>query len=156
MTEFKPGDIVRITKGETDEPGYKCEVRTVAEGFPVHPGVNQYGLLTFENAGWTVELVERPAPPLPTKPNTLGWATLVGTRYLARLADGQLEAYNKDATLVLKPRPSAIEGFEEAVLIPKDLADKVTEWADDDHRRGWHTDSILEQIADHLKGQDDE
>ena len=151
MTEFKIGDIVRMTKGEPDKPGHEMWVRQVASDDPRAGEISPAVLRAFEDVGWTVELVERPAPPLPTRPNTFGWATLVGTRYLARLADGQLEAYNKDATLVLKPRPSAIEGFEEAVLIPKDLADKVTEWADDDHRRGWHTDSILEQIADHLK-----
>ncbi|MFB9776142.1 hypothetical protein [Brevibacterium otitidis] len=64
MTEFKIGDIVRIMKGEPDKPGYRVEVRTVTEGISESPEVNLHTLGTFENAGWTVELIERPAPTL--------------------------------------------------------------------------------------------
>ena len=154
MTEFKVGDIVRLTKGEPDKPGHKVEVRTVEEVGLVRPGVNRYALQTFRNAGWTVELIERP---LPTTPNTLGWATVNGVRRFVRLgASGLWEAYSRGGALASKTYPSAVEDFTEAVLIPKDLADRVMEWADDDHRRGWYTDALMQQIADHLKGQDDE
>ncbi|PMB98486.1 hypothetical protein [Brevibacterium luteolum] len=156
MTEFKVGDIVRMTKGEPDKPGYRVDVRTVTEGYSESPEINLLTLRAFENARWTVELIERPAPPLPTKPNALGWATVDGRRYLARLSYDQWELYNTDGVLGATPHPSAIEGFEEAVLIPKELADKVVSWSNDAHRRGWLAGSILQQVADHLKGQDDE
>ena len=153
MTEFKLGDIVRITRGEPDKPGYRCEVRSVAEVFLGRPGVTKNALRTFKNEGWEIELIERP---LPTEPNTLGWATVNGIRRLVRLGVfGQWEAYNKDGALAIKPHPSAIEDFTEAVLIPKDLADKVTEWADNEDGK-WRAGGILAQIARHLKGQDDE
>lgn len=156
MTEFKPGDIVRLTKGEPDKPGYRVEVRSITEGISESPEVNSRLLRTFENAGWTVELVERPAPPLPTKPNSLGWATVYGIQRFVRLGVcGQWEAYGEDGALVIKPHPSAIEDFTEAVLIPKELADEITEWADDEGGK-WLASVILQQIADHLKGQDDE
>ena len=154
MSEFKNGDIVRTTMGKPDTPGYKCEVHTVTgymSGYGY--GISLKTLAALERIGWKIELIERP---LPTKPNTLGWVTVDGTRYLARLARDEWEVYDKDGALGATPHPNAIKNFTEAVLIPKDLADKVTEWADDDHRRGWHTDSIMQQIADHLKGQDDE
>lgn len=154
MTEFKPGDIVRITRGEPGAPGYEDWVRVVTSNYLNAKEISVSVLMSFEEDGWTIELVERP---LPTTPNTLGWAAVNGIRRFVRLGVfGQWEAYNEDGALVIKPHPNAIEDFTEAVLIPKDLADKVAEWADDDHRRGWHTDSILEQIAGHLKGQDDE
>ena len=156
MTEFKVGDIVRLTRGEPDRPGYRVEVRTVAGGFSKSSEINLLTLRTFENAHWTVELIERPAPPLPTKPNTLGWAKFGGKRCIVRrnVYDGW-DVYD---CLGIEHVVSseALSDFTEAVLIPKKLADKVMGWADDDHRRGWYTDGIMQQIADHLKGQDDE
>ena len=160
MTKFKIGDIVRLTKGKRGEPGFIEQVKrigTYTDHFRYESVVALTELPTFiRTYNWTVELIERPAPPLPTKPNTLGWATVDGTRHLARLAVGQWELYDTDGSLGATPHPSTIEGFEEAVLIPKELADKVMKWADDDHSRGWLTVSIMQQIADHLKGQDDE
>lgn len=153
MTEFKIGDIVRLTKGKPDKPGYRAEVRSVTEGISESPEVNLRVLGTFENAGWTVELIERPAPPLPTRPNTLGWATVDGVRRLVRLADGLWELYDKDGDLI--ETNVTVSGFEEAVLIPKELADKVMEWAGDEGGK-WRAGGILEQIADYLKGQDNE
>ena len=153
-TEFKIGDIVRLTKGEPDTPGYGAWVLVVTSGDLSSGTISLCALRAFEDAGGEIELVERP---LPTRPNTLGWATVNGTRRLVRLGVcGQWEVYGKNGALAVKPRPSVVEDFEEAVLIPKGLADKVMEWADDDHRRGWHSDGIMQQIADHLKGQDDE
>ena len=152
MTELKPGDIVRITKGEPDEPGYKCEVRTVAEGFPAHPGVNQYGLRTFEHEGWTVELVERP---LPTTPNSLGWATVGGVRRLARYrSDGEWELYSDQGWYKGYALARDLGDFTEAVLIPKELADRVTAWVYGDSQEV--LSSLIVEIADHLKGDDDE
>ncbi len=157
MSEFKIGDIVRLTKGEPDKPGYKCEVYMVAGSISESGGASLKTLAAWERLGWTVELIERPAPPLPTKPNTLGWATVNGIRRFVRLGVfGQWELYNKDGALAIKPHPSAIEDFTEAVLIPKELADKVVWWSNDGHRRGWLADGILQQVAEHLKGQDDE
>lgn len=155
MTEFKKGDIVRLTKGEPDKPGYKCEVYMVAGSISESGGASLKTLAAWERLGWRIELIERPAPPLPTRPNTLGWATVDGTRYLARLAYDQWELYNTDGVLGATPHPSAIEGFEEAVLIPKTLADKIMEWVVDEGGK-WRAGGILEQIADHLKGQDNE
>lgn len=160
MTEFQVGDIVRMTKGEPDKPGYRVEVRTVTEGYSESPEINLLTLRTFENTHWTVELVERPAPPLPTKPNTLGWATVDGGRYLARLGAGGViwELYDKDGDLIETAPASTMPGFEEAVLIPKELADEITEWADDEDGdwAEWYSDTLLQKIAHHLKGQDDE
>lgn len=153
MTEFKPGDIVRMTKGEPDKPGYEMWVREVASDDPRTGGISLAVLRAFEDVGWKIELIERP---LPTRPNALGWATVDGIRRLVRLGVfGQWEAYNKDGALVTKPRPGAIEDLTEAVLIPKELADKIMEWVVDEGWK-WHAGGILEQIADHLKGQDDE
>ena len=161
MTEFKTGDIVRITKGEADKPGHRVEVRTVTEdsGFcqSESPEVNFHRLRTFENAGWKIELIERPAPQLPTKPNTLGWALIAGTRYLARLGTGGVmwELYDGGGDLIETAPASSMPDFEEAVLIPKTLADRVMEWAGDEGGK-WYAGGILERIAGHLKGQDDE
>ena len=156
MTEFKNGDIVRLTKGEPDKPGYKCEVYMVAGSISESGGASLKTLAAWERLGWTVELIERPAPPLPTRPNTLGWVTWAGETYLARLGTRGFmwELYDRGGDLI--ETKVTVPGFEEAVLIPKELADKVMEWADDDHRRGWQTVGIMQQIADHLKGQDDE
>ncbi|MCT1689891.1 hypothetical protein M3B11_02770 [Brevibacterium sp. p3-SID960] len=156
MTEFKPGDIVRMIKGEPYKPGYEVWVREVTSGVPSTKKIRLSRLRAFEDGDWTVELIERPAPPLPTRPNTLGWANVNGIRRFVRLGVfGQWEAYNKDGALVTKPRPGAVEDFTEAVLIPKELADKVMEWVCDEGGE-WHAGGILEQIAVHLKGQDDE
>lgn len=63
MTEFKPGDIVRLTKSEPDKSGYESwewEVNSddLSTGrIRISPSV----LRAFEEIGWTVELVERPA-----------------------------------------------------------------------------------------------
>lgn len=159
MTEFKIGDVVRLTTGEPDKPGYRVEVRTVTEGISKGSKINLRTLEACEDDYWTVELIERPAPPLPTKPNTLGWATVDGTRHLSRLsADGLWELYDEDGLLGSVAHQSTIEDFEEAVLIPKELADEITEWADDEDGdwAEWYSDTLLQQIADHLKGQDDE
>lgn len=151
VTEFKLGDIVRLTKGEPDKPGYECRVREVTSG-DLSPGrITSSMLRAFENAGWTVELVERP---LPTKPNTLGWATVGDSRHLARLACGQWELYSSDGSLGAIPHPSTIEDFEEAVLIPKELADEITAWNRRENAKG--ALALLAEIADHLKGQDNE
>ena len=157
MTEFQIGDIVRLTEGEPDKPGYRVEVRTVTEGLSKGSEINLHTLGAYGDDRWEVELIERPVPPPPTRPNSLGWTTVGGTRHLARLGDHSLwELYDKDGAMECGVAPSTIEDFEEAVLIPKTLADKVMEWADDDHSRGWLTVSIMQQIADHLKGQDNE
>ncbi|WP_420733158.1 hypothetical protein [Brevibacterium luteolum] len=63
MTEFKIGDVVRMTKGEPGRPGYRVDVRTITEGYSESPEINLLTLRTFENAHWTVELIERPAAP---------------------------------------------------------------------------------------------
>lgn len=154
MTEFKNGDIVRLTKGEPDKPGYRVDVRTVTEGYSESPEINLLTLRAFEHARWTVELIERP---LPTRPNTLGWALIAGTRYLARLGTGGIiwELYDKGGDLIETAPASSMPDFEEAVLIPKELADKVMEWAGDEGGK-WRASGILAQIAGHLKGQDDE
>ncbi|GAA1361257.1 hypothetical protein [Brevibacterium luteolum] len=152
MTEFKKGDIVRLTRGEPDMPGYGCQVREVTYGRVARGMIEPHILPVYEERGWKIELIERP---LPTKPNTLGWATVDGRRYLARLSYDQWELYNTDGVLGATPHPSAIEDFAEAALIPKELADKVMEWAGDEGGK-WRAGGILQQIADHLKGQDDE
>ena len=154
MTEFRVGDIVRLTKGEPGEPGYRVEVRTVAGGLSKSSEVSLLALRTFENAHWTVEVISRPAPLLPTKPNTLGWATVNGIRRFVRLgASGLWEAYSRGGALASKTYPSAVGDFTEAVLIPKKLADRVTEWAELDAVDGYR---LLGDLADHLKGHDDE
>lgn len=155
MTEFKIGDIVRLTKGEPDKPGHEIWVREVTSGDLSTGRISSSALRAFEDVGWTVELIERPAPPLPTKPNTLGWATVDGTRYLTRLANGVWELYDEDGRLGSAAHPSTIEDFTEAVLIPKTLANKVMGWADD-KVVDWRVGGLLERIANHLKGQDDE
>ena len=155
MTEFKAGDIVRLTKGEPDKPGYEVQVREVSDDSTASGLIGLGVLARYEDVGWTVELIERPAPPLPTRPNAIGWATVGGVRSLARLAAGRWELYDTNGSLGAIPHPSAIEHFEEAVLIPKDLADKATEWVDDEGGE-WHAGGLVEQIADHLKGQDDD
>lgn len=156
MTEFKPGDIVRLTKGEPDKPGYGCQVREVSHN-RVGPGMAApFALRACERDGWTVELISRPAPPLPTKPGTLGWATVDGGRCIVRRNAGGTWSVYDEIGFAYAVRDEDLSDFEEAVLIPKKLADEVMEWADDDHRRGWCTDGIMQKIADHLKGQDDE
>lgn len=156
MTEFKIGDIVRVSKGEPDKPGYQCRVREVSDEakdeWIIHPGI----LCDYEESGWTIELIERPAPPLPTKPNSLGWATVNGTRYLARLAYKQWELYNTDGVLGATPHPSAIKDFEEAVLIPKELADEFIDWNNNPYRQGAAVGALVEKLADHLEGERDE
>lgn len=153
MTEFKIGDIVRMTKGEPDRPGYKCEVREVSYDHAVPGEIGPSWLSSYENSGWTVELIERP---LQTKPNTLGWVTVDGTRRFARLSAGGTWNFYDERGFAYVIDGEDLPDFTEAALIPRKLADKVMEWADDDHPRGWYTVSILQQIADHLKGQDDE
>lgn len=160
MTEFKIGDIVRMTKGEPDTPGYECRVKrvgTYTDHLRNQAAVPLTEVPTLIRAyGWTVELLERPAAPLPTTPNTLGWATVGGTRRLARLACSQWELYSANGSLGAIPHPSTIEDFEEAVLIPKELADKIIEWTADPFRLGATIGGVLDQIAAHLKGQNDE
>lgn len=155
MTEFKPGDIVRLTKGEPDKPGYQGWVREVTSGIlSTGKKVSLSKLREFEALGWVAELIERPAPPLPTKPNTLGWATVDGVRSLARLGVcGLWETYGSDGALGAKPHPSTIEDFEEAVLIPKELADRITAWPE---TRGELATVLVADLAAHLKGQNDE
>lgn len=61
MTEFKIGDIVSLTKGEPDRPGYESRVREVSYD-RVAPGMIELAVLhVYEEKGWTVELIERPA-----------------------------------------------------------------------------------------------
>lgn len=151
QTEFKIGDIVRMTLGEADKPGHEVWVREVALARLQPHEVCDALLGHYQENGWTVELIERP---LLTKPNTLGWATVGGVRSLARLGVcGLWETYGTDGSLGAKPHPSTIEDFEEAVLIPKTLADEITAWADNGAVDG---DRLLSDLADHLKGQDDE
>ena len=155
MTEFKKGDIVRMTKGEPDKPGYRVEVRTVAEAPSARQEVDLYALQVHKKQGWTVELIERPAPPLPTRPNTLGWATDRGERRIVRRNDvGTWSVYDEDGFAYVVPDED-MSDFEEAVLIPKTLADRVMEWAGDEGGK-WYAGGILERIADHLKGQGDD
>lgn len=155
MTEFKIGDIVRLTRGEPGEPGFIEQVKRV-ETYTDHLRHESVVALTklqaiIRTSDWKIELIERP---LPTKPNTLGWATVGGVRSLARLGVcGLWETYGTDGSLGAKPHPSTIEDFEEAVLIPKELADEITAWADNGAVDG---DRLLNGLADHLKGQDDE
>ena len=157
MTEFKIGDIVRLTKGEPDKPGYGCHVREVTYGRVARGMIEPHILPVYEERGWRIELIERPAPPLPTKPNSLGWVWVAGTRYLARLGTGGVmwELYDGGGDLIETAPASSMPDFEEAVLIPKTLADRVMEWAGDEGGK-WYAGGILERIAGHLKGQDNE
>lgn len=151
MTEFKIGDIVRITRGEPGAPGYEDWVRVVTSNYLSAKEISVSVLMSFEEDDWTVELIERP---LPTTPNTLGWATVGGVRSLARLGVcGLWETYGADGSLGAKPHPSTIEDFEEAVLIPEKLADEIIAWADNGAVDG---DRLLNGLAAHLKGHDDE
>lgn len=157
MTEFEIGDVVRLTKGKRGEPGFIEQVKRVGTytdhlRYESVMGASDLSSL-IRVSGWTVELLDSPAPPLPTRPNTLGWVTVGHTRHLARLACGQWELYSADGSLGAMPHPSTIEDFEEAVLIPKKLADEITAWADNGAVDG---DRLLNGLADHLKGQDDE
>lgn len=155
MTEFKVGDIVRMTRGEPGRPGHGVQVREVSHDRAIPGMIEPYTLRAYEREGWTVELVERPAPPLPTTPNTIGWATVSGVRSLARLGVfGQWETYSSNGALGAKPHPSTIEDFTECVLIPKELADKITAWTADPFRRGATIGATLNRIADYLKGQE--
>lgn len=159
MTEFKIGDIVRMTKGKRGEPGFAEQVKRVGP-YTDHLRYESVVALTelptfIRTYNWAVELIERPAPPLPTKSNTLGWATVNGIRRFVRLGVfGQWEVYNKDGALAIKPHPSSIEDFTEAVLIPKELADRVVEWGRlDGDTTGFE---LLVEVAEHLKEQDDD
>lgn len=153
MTEFQIGDIVRLTKGEPDAPGHGAWVLVVTSGDLSAGTISLCALRAFEDAGGKIELIERTASPLPTTPNTLGWATVDGVRSLARLAAGRWELYDTNGSLGAIPHPSAIEDFTEAVLIPKKLAEQITAWAGGG---AVDADRILNDLAAHLKGQDDE
>ena len=152
MTEFKPGDIVRITRGEPGAPGYEDWVRVVTSNYLSAKEISVSVLMSFEEDGWTIELVERP---LPTRPNTFGWAMYQGERSLVRRDHVRWSVHvaNGKTRLIAD---SDLSDFTEAVLIPKELADKIIEWTADPFRRGATIGGVLEQIADHLKGQDDE
>ena len=169
QTEFKLGDIVRMTKGEPGKPGWVSEVRevVVSEVREVVEWQSKGGqvalesLAAYEDRGWTVELIERP---LPTKPGTIGWATHRGERGMVhRSAEpGAVWPWHfmsPDGSNYRWVKGEDLSDFTEAVLIPKDLADKVAEWADDEDGK-WRAGSLLdllEQIARHLmKGQDDD
>jgi len=155
MTEFKIGDIVRMSKGEPDTPGYEAWVRVVTSNDLTAKEISLGVLRSFEDVGWTVELVERSAPSLPTKPNALGWATWDGKRCIVRRnVLESWDAYDYSGMRYMVSSES-LSDFTEAALIPKKLADEITEWADDEGGK-WLASVILQQIADHLKGQDDE
>ena len=63
MTKFKPGDIVRMTRGEPGKPGYWCQVREVTYG-RIERGMIELAILpVYEERGWKIELIESPAPP---------------------------------------------------------------------------------------------
>lgn len=155
VSEFKIGDIVRITLGEPDKPGCEIYVREVTHSVMCPSEIALGAVRTYEENNWTVELIERPAPPLPTKPNTFGWAEYEGERHIVRRgARGQWELYDEDGYFELAAHKSAISDFTEAVLIPKALADRVTAWVYDDTKES--LSSLMTEIAEHLKGQDDE
>lgn len=66
MTEFKTGDIVRLTKGKPDRPGHEIWVREVASGDA--PGMIEPPILrVYEDEGWKIELIEHTDSSLPTK-----------------------------------------------------------------------------------------
>ena len=156
MTEFKVGDIVRLTKGEPGRPGCWTQVREVSYDLTAQETIEPLSLRGYESSGWKVELIERPAPPLPTKPNTFGWAEYKGERHIVRYdAYGRWSVYGYNGKTYLVA-DSDLSDFTEAVFIPKDLADEVVSWRNDARRRAWLAGSILQQVADFLKGQDDE
>ena len=67
MTEFKVGDIVRLTKGKRGEPGFIEQVKRVGP-YTDHLRYESVVALTelptfIRTYNWTVELIERPAPP---------------------------------------------------------------------------------------------
>ena len=157
MTEFKPGDIVRLTKGKRGEPGFVEQVKRVGP-YTDHLRYESVVALTelptfIRTYNWKIELVERP---LPTSPNTLGWATWEGERRIVRRRNvfEVWDAYDCSGTRYVVASGS-LSNFTEAVLIPKTLADKVMEWAGDEGGK-WYAGGILERIAGHLKGQDNE
>ena len=153
MTEFKIGDIVRLTKGEPDTPGHGAWVLVVTSGDLSAGTISLCALRAFEDAGGKIELIERP---LPTTPNTLGWATAGGGhRIVRRNAGGTWNFYDERGFAYVIDEED-LPDFTEAVLIPKTLADKIIEWAADPLQRGRTIGGVLEQIADHLKGQGDE
>ncbi|MBD8019365.1 hypothetical protein [Brevibacterium gallinarum] len=157
-TEFTFGDIVRITRGEPGTPGYEEMVREVVRLSRRNSEIELFLVQVFAKESWNVELIERPAPPLPTDPNTLGWATYLGKRRIVRRdAYGLWDIYDSGGEDSVAA-DSDLSDFTEAVLIPKELADEVTAWADDEDGdwAEWYSDTLLQKIADHLKGQDDE
>lgn len=155
VSEFKIGDIVRLTKGEPDTPGYESWVREVAlesDG----TAVCNWLLRFYEEHGWAVELISRPQPSLPTKPNALGWATYLGERRLVRR-----DAYRGWSTYATNGNTYSVvdddlSDFEEAALIPKELADRIVEADESAMVSVLAAERLLSELAEHLKGQDDE
>ena len=154
MTEFQVGDVVRLTKGKRGEPGFIEQVKRVGTytdhlRYESVIGASDLSSL-IRVSGWTVELISRP---LPTKPNTLGWATVGGVRRIVRLNDVGTWILYDEGGFDYVVLDEDLSDFTEAVLIPKELADRVTEWAERDAMDGYR---LLGDLADHLKGQDDE
>lgn len=156
MTEFKIGDIVRLTKGEPDKAGYQCKVRKASRNSTTPYLIGLPDLHKAKEDGWTVELIERPAPPLPTKPSTLGWATWEGERCIVRRNAGGAWSIYDESGVAYVASDEDLSDFTEAVLIPKELADRVAEWSNRAYRPARLANGILQQIADHLKGENDE
>ena len=158
MTEFKIGDIVRMTKGKRGEPGFVEQVKRVGT-YTHHLRYESVVALTelptfIRTYDWTVELISRPAPPLPTKPGTIGWATWKGERCVVRRNSfGCWDVYG-DADREYGSDDKDLSDFTEAVLIPKELADRVVEWGRlDGDTTGFE---LLVEVAERLKEQNDE
>lgn len=157
MSEFTIGDVVRLTKGKRGEPGFIEQVKRVGTytdhlRYESVMGASDLSSL-IRVSGWTVELIERPAPPLPTKPNTLGWATYLGKRRIVRRdAYGQWDIYDSGGEGSVAA-DSDLSDFTGAVLIPKALADRITAWPE---TRGELATVLVADLAEHLEGQDDE
>jgi hypothetical protein len=84
MTDFQEGDLVEATKGERVSRGrlVNTEVRTNTRwlALPAHHdgGENSTYIKWLKDHGWTLTLISRPRPELPTAPYTAILATIKG------------------------------------------------------------------------------
>lgn len=72
--DFKEGDLVRAQQGEEATEGRVKESVSIEVATPLH--IRGMWLVTLVNAGYTLTLLDRPAPPLPTTFGSVVLATV--------------------------------------------------------------------------------
>ena len=136
MQEFHEGDLVEAVKGETVIRA-RVEENNGTQGIPMG-GIAYYYLKTLEADGFTLTVIEKAAPPLPTEP---GWYLgRPGSRNYAHLqlcADADCEDssegphwYRPDQSRVLDPSEVAeyylpLERLELASVTAKKVLDAI-------------------------------